>query len=121
MKSNDSFEFFKECVKNWVDFFGLYNWEVGVHSEEGNGDGSLAYTTFHVENKRADIFLCEDWDGLEKTDRELDKTAFHEVCEVLLLRIRYLAGKREFSYDELDGEIHSIIRILTAKIFEKSK
>ena len=76
--------------------------------------------TFHVENKRADIFLCEDWDGLEKTDRELDKTAFHEVCEVLLLRIRYLAGKREFSYDELDGEIHSIIRILTAKIFEKS-
>lgn len=115
------FNYFIERVYYWVSYFGLYNWRITVHLDEDSEENDLAYTTFVVSNKRADIFLCADWQDIEMTDIELDRTAFHEVTEVLLLKIRYLAGKRTYNSDEIDGEIHSIISILTEKIFEKSK
>lgn len=118
---DETFQKFEKYVKNWIEFFGLYNWEIGIHTDDGDDGESLAFTTFVVDNRRADIFLCDDWDGVEKTENELDKLAFHEVCEILLYKIRHLAGKRYYSWDEVDGEIHSVIRILTAKIFEKNK
>lgn len=116
---NKEFEYFKKRVKYWQKFFGLYDWEISVHLDEEDDDNDLAYTTFVVDNKRADIFLCADWDTVEMTDYELDKTAFHETVEILLLEVRYLAGKRTYSYDDMDRAIHSVIRTLTAKIFEK--
>ncbi|MCK5504082.1 MAG: hypothetical protein KAJ10_02910 [Thermodesulfovibrionia bacterium] len=119
---NEDFEYFKVCVKKWIEYFGLYNWEVCVTFEDNEDDtGSLAFTSFIVDNRRADIALCADWGDTEMTEFELDKTAFHEVTEILLLNIRYLAGKREYNEKELDGAIHSVIRILTAKIFEQNR
>ena len=112
----EKLKYFEKRVDHWVKYFGLYNWEIGVRTDKG--DGELAFTTFIVDNRRADICLCDCWEE-DMTEYELDKTAFHEVVEILLLKLRHLAGKREYSFEEVDGEIHSIIRILTAKIFEK--
>ena len=119
MKKIDPFKYFKERVDQWVNFFGLYNWDVNVHKDEDEYDGNLAYTMFNVDNKRADIYLVMDWVEMDRYG--LNKTAFHEVVEVMLAEVRHIAGRRDIRLDEIDGAIHSIIRILTVKIFEENK
>ena len=119
MKKIDPFKYFKECVNRWVDHFGLYNWDVNIHKDEDEYDGNLAYTMFNVDNKRADIYLVMDWVEMDRYG--LNKTAFHEVIEVMLADVRHIAGKRYTGPEEIDSAIHSIIRILTAKIFEENK
>lgn len=119
MKKTDPFKYFKERVEHWVDHFGLYSWDVNVHQDTDEYDGNLAYTMFNVGNKRADIYLVMDWVKMDRYG--LNKTAFHEVVEVMLAEVRDIAGRRDIRFEEIDGAIHSIIRILTATIFEKEK
>jgi len=121
MKKKYPFKHFKTCIKRWVNFFGLHNWDVNVHRDKDGYDGNLAETLCNVENKRADIYLIMDWNGTEMTKYSLNETAFHEVLEVMLAEIRYIAGRRDIRFGEIDSAIHSIIRILTAKIFEGGK
>ena len=118
MKKKDPLKYFTERINHWVDFFGLYFWDVNVHADEDEYEGALAYTLSNVDNKRADIYLVIDWAGTDMTECELDETAFHEALEVMLAEIRYIAGKRDIRFNEIDSAIHSIIRILTAKIFK---
>lgn len=121
MKKKDPLKYFTDRVNHWIDFFGLHNWDVNVHAEGEDDDSTLAETYSNIENKRADIYLIMDWGDTEMTQSGLDKTAFHEVLEVMLAEIRYIAGKRDIRFGEIDSAIHSIIRILTAKIFEKEE
>lgn len=121
MKKKDPFKYFTDRVNHWADFFGLYNWDINVHADEDDDDNTLAETYSNIDNKRADIYLIMDWGDTEMTQYGLDKTAFHEVLEVMLAEIRYIAGKRDIRFGEIDAAIHSIIRILTAKIFREGK
>ena len=121
MKKTDPFKYFKQQVYHWVDYLGLYNWDTNVHEDDEEYDGYLAETYSNVENKRADIYLAMDWNGTKMTQDRLNNTAFHEVLEVMLAEIRYIAGKRDIRFGEIDSAIHSIIRILTAKIFREGK
>ncbi len=118
MKKVSPFKYYKDRVNYWVNYFGLYNWEVHVHEDEDEFEGMLAYTCSNVDNKRADIYLVMDWNGTEMTRPELDSTAFHETLEVMLAEIRHIAEKRDIRFGEIDAAIHSIIRILTTKIFK---
>ena len=119
MKKKDPFKYFEECVNRWVNYFGLYNWDVNVHEDTDENDEAMAETLSNVENKRADIYLIMDWNETEMTEYSLNETAFHEVLEVMLSEIRYIAGRRDIRFGEIDSAIHSIIRILTEKIFKK--
>ena len=119
--TNAHFKKFKKNVEKWIKHFGLLNWEVGCHhqDEDEDSENDLAYTTFVIDNRRADIFLTNEW-CTDITDRELDKTAFHEVCEVLLLSLRGIATRRmNVSAENIEGAIHDIIRTLESVIFER--
>ncbi|MBE9542064.1 MAG: hypothetical protein IMF01_07070 [Proteobacteria bacterium] len=121
MKRKDPLKYFTLRINYWVEFFGLHNWDVNVHADDDTDEETLAETYSNVNNKRADIYLIMDWGDTEMTQSELDKTAFHEVLEVMLAEIRYIAGKRDIRFGEIDSAIHSIIRILTVKIFKGEK
>ena len=111
----------KFCIfsKAWKEFFGLNNWNIQIHFDDTeNEDNYLAYTTFVADNHRADIYLVSEWRE-EVTDEELNDIAFHEICEVLLARVRYLAEKRHIREGEVESEIHGVIRILEATILRK--
>jgi hypothetical protein len=108
--TKEDFEKFKKFTMYWVDFFGLRNWEVEFDHKED--DTSMAYTTFNVLNRNVMIVLAMDWGERKVTDEELDKTAFHEVCEVLLLKIRYIADARYIMDEDIGSEIHDVIRVL---------
>ena len=115
----EDYRIFCEFSKIWKEFFGLNNWDIHVHFDDTENENNyLASTTFVADNRRADIYLMREWEG-EVTDEDLNDVAFHEICEVLFARVRYLAEKRHIREGEVDSEIHGIIRILEATILRK--
>ena len=111
------FKLFQQEVHKWLERFGLKGWN--VYFEHINIPGSLAQTQFNIIERLAIFKLSTTWD-IPPTPEEIKKTAFHEVCELLLSRIRIIAKSRFINEDEIDEEIHNIIRILENTIFPKN-
>ncbi len=109
------FELFKKCVWYWVKFFGLYGWDIQLLHED---DDALAYPRFNVPNRSVSVVLAKNWDDREVTDIEIDQTAFHEVGERLMLKLRHIAEARYISNEEAGEEIHKVIRVLESVIWE---
>jgi len=111
---------FKGYVGYWIEYFGIYGWEVNVNlqDKEDNDEHNMAVTYFDILNRRADIELGYEWNQ-EITDKELNKTAFHEVLEVLFSRIRTIAASRFITDSEIDEELHNLIRTLEKVICDK--
>lgn len=110
------FKLFKEECEKWLDFFGINGWEIHYFHKEGNT--CYASYKYNLHNRVVSMSLYTNWD-IKPTDYELRKTAFHEACEVFLLRIRYIAGARCINGSEIDEEIHSIIRTLENIVFNR--
>lgn len=114
--TENHFIFFKDKTKKWLTFFGLVDYQVSYfHVDidcEGNGV-TLAMTRRECERSQHvfAIGLAKNWGSIEITEEQLERTAFHEVCEILLNEIRYMA-EAEYSYHKVDSEIHRIVRIL---------
>lgn len=109
------FRYFDHQVKHWIAFFRL-NWKVFTgHTEFAHTN--LAETICEGPARSATIFLNKNWHETDVTEQELDETAFHEVCEVLLDRLDSMA--RISCTDEKVNEArHEVIQILTQAIFE---
>jgi len=108
------FEFFKRECKRWLDVLGLYNWEVRYFLKPM--DDGYAEVSFNHDGRMADVFLCEDWGSFRvsvPTTAELRKTALHEVLEILLYPLRYIAECRYvLGVEEIDCACHNVIRVL---------
>ena len=113
------FSIFKEEAKKWIDTFGLKDWDVTF-------DFSL------LENSRAEC--CVNWHGKaalitlgqfprgEMTQEDVRKSAFHEVCELLLSDMEFTALNEEILHAErkLMTEVarHAVIRRMENSIFK---
>lgn len=114
--TNKHFQIFKKECKKWIDKFGLINWEVYyLHKKSKN----LAFMTANLVGRVADIGLAKTWKNSEVSNFEIKKCAFHEVNELLLYRLRNLAEYRYTTYNEIDEEVHAIIRTLENVLFDK--
>ena len=112
------FEIFKKECERWQKAFGLLNWEFNFyHSKED--ERSIATTECDNDNRVAFITLNTGLEDVEITNYEIKKSAFHEVMEVLLYSIRYIAEERYVNECEIDTEIHNIIRTLEHVVFEE--
>lgn len=119
--TTEHFDIFQKEALKWLDFFGLKGWDVHFSHRKLNGD--RARIIFNGVGRVATIFLNTHWteeDGILFTDKDIRKSAFHEVCELLLGRLNQMASQR-FNLDALDieEEIHQIIRTLENVVFEK--
>lgn len=117
--TKEDFENFKGFVVQWMNFFGLHNWEVGFSFKED--PETFAYIEYNILDRTIMVCLSSDWGSVSVTDVKLDKTAFHEVCEILFVELRHLAGERFISPDEITKEIHSVIRTLENTIWKRIK
>jgi len=110
----EHFEIFKKEIYKWIDIFGLKNWEISIkHKKLPSED--RAETITRVVDRIASIVLNEQW-LIEPTENNIKKTAFHEICEVLLARIDFCmvdAVRR----DEQHEARHELIRILENILF----
>lgn len=111
------FKYFNQQVLQWVNFFGLSSsWEVSTHHVD-LPDKNMAETTCDYPAKMATIYLGKEWPDMKVTEEELDKTAFHEVCELILDLLDTMA-KISVKHDAVDTARHTIIQTLTSAVWE---
>jgi len=125
MNVEQKIEYFKERVKYYFfDFFHLYELELQIEPQEELGTKATTYW-HHIDDGACQITICytnEDWiqrDDLTK--EEIDRTAFHEVCESLLYELRELITRRFISEREVPNAVHRVIRRLENTVFERIK
>lgn len=114
--TSSDFKVFKSECDKWIDTFGLKAWS--VHYEHKDvGKDTLASCYYDVTNRIATLVLSKGWDDDEVTDYQVRKSAFHEVCELLMANMRTLAEYRYTTRLEIEEEIHAIIRTLENTIY----
>ena len=116
METTDlDFELFRDEALYWIDYFGLKDWEVDiVHVEL---DGVMANCTGMWKSKHATLRLNTEWEDRYCTALEFRKSAFHEVCELLLMEVHIIAASRYCEEPDLDHAMHGVIQRLVNTIF----
>jgi len=116
------FEMFqKECEK-WIKRFGLLGWR--FYYQHGDIEGrQIAYCIFpdQLSDRVFTIGLSKNLE-MDYSLLDVKRAAFHEILEALLFRIRHLAGCRwGVLQEEIDEEIHNLIRTLEKALFDLVK
>ena len=115
MKTNKKqFNLFVEECKKWIKFFSLAEYRIEFFiSDEANGTRGQTEGYGHL--MAADIIFPTELH--KETDiRKIRKAAFHEVCEVMLLKLRKF-GDDYYNFEIINKEVHTVIRRLENSIF----
>lgn len=111
------FAFFKSEVTKWVEKLGLKNWEIICTHEKD--EGNRASARYNISARIAFINIGTLYPKILYNKKELQKSAFHEVCELLLADLVTIAEQREYDDASLMCEKHRIIHTLENIIFDK--
>ena len=108
------FELFKKECQKWIKFFGLSEYRIEYFNlKEANG--TRAQTEDYNDLMAADIIFPKELH--DQTDiKKIRKAAFHEVCEILLMKLRIMANE-QYNWDLVNKEIHTVIRKLENSIY----
>lgn len=116
------FEIFKDEARKWINLFGLKDWEIIFRFEETE-DFDRAICGINWAGKICNLTLAR-WHSEERTEDEIRKYAFHEVCELLLTEMERIALDEEIPYTERKGLTeaarHGVIRRLENSLFPLS-
>ncbi len=113
----EQFQLFKDEALKWIDRFGLKGWDV-TFTNKSCRESDRANIAYRVLQRMATINLEPDWGEHEATDHLVAKAAFHEVGELFIGRLAILAQSRTTREDEIDEEVHNIIRTLENVLWE---
>ena len=113
----EDFELFQSECERWIEIYGLKHWDVFFRHEECEGRFAACGTI--LKARVATITLAKEWQKADYTPQEIKRTAFHEVSELLMAPVNALANHRYVSEDEIEGEIHAVIRTLESVLFPK--
>ena len=108
----EHFDKYQTEIDRFTKLFGLSDWDYRIAWVESDECGSyLSWTTFNTETRKATFYFPRVWPSdYEITDKEIVRSAFHEVCELLLCDLRYIAGERFIrEEDEINKHIHILI------------
>ncbi len=110
--------FVKECNK-WIKIFGLLEWQIHhEHSNEYKDD--RAWCRYHHTAKIATFGLTINW-SYKPSASEIELCAFHEVMELFLAGLDYMAKRREFDENMIIAETHRIIRTMENVVYPALK
>ena len=111
------FKLFKQECQKWIDYLGLKDWYI-VYEQAGEDIEAKADITYNTTDGVARIRLAKEWDDTDHNDQSIRRTAFHEICELLISKM-YTYGKDRFCSDlELKTASHEIIRTLENTLFK---
>lgn len=118
------FDAFNDEVQKWLERFGLKSWAVRVllyAPPPRSGDTNRAITSCQPLSRRAEICLVSPWPSWleEPTEYLVRKSAFHEVCELLLVRLGCIAFNLAARGEDWEEETHVIIRTLENAVFDR--
>ena len=106
------FEIFQDEFNYWVNVYGLRGWEFHFVFDEKTGEDARAQIFRDHDARITIVMLATKWQGSEPTEHNIRKCGFHEATELLLSKINDLTRKRSVSDDQIEEEIHNLIRIL---------
>lgn len=106
------FEIFQDEFNYWVNVYGLRGWEFHFVFDEKTGEDARAQIFRDHDARITIVMLATKWQGSEPTEYNIRKCGFHEATELLLSKINDLTRKRSVSDDQIEEEIHNLIRIL---------
>jgi hypothetical protein len=112
--------FKKECQK-WIKEFGMLGWRFYFDHFKVNDTTSIAWCCFpdKPEDRVFTLTLnTEIPDYL--TDKDILRSAFHEVMEAFIYKIGFLAKARYVQPEEINEEIHTIIRTLESVVYDNA-
>lgn len=114
------FEIFKTEADYWIKRFGLLDWEI-TYEDKCRGEFSLAELYYHVTARFATLRLGKEWpDRHPVNDREVRKSAFHEVCHLLI--VLFDGANRNFdsslAEDRNHSEVHAFIQRMVNAVWE---
>lgn len=107
----------KECEK-WIDKLGLTDWEASFN--QGKRRDCAAWLSFDCLNRCATFHFSDEQTFADLNPQQIKANARHEVLELLLGRLRDLAGQRYgLMQEDIDEECHVIIERLQKVIIKK--
>ncbi len=115
--TKEDFELFKSEVTYWANAFGLKGYQLFFRHEDLSGN--FAEIRYNIISRNAVFSLNTEFDTIDYSPEEIKRTAFHEVCELLLCRLSTIGKARFVAELEIDEEIHNIIRILENTVFKR--
>ncbi len=89
-----------------------------VYSHKELDKNTFANIRANLTGRVATLNLTPEWDDHKITTVKLKRSAFHEVCELLIARLGYIAEARFITSEETEEEGHAIIRRLENAFFE---
>lgn len=118
--TKSDFALFQSECKRWIERFGFYTAKFYYQHKDVQDDlDQIAYCIFpHQASDR--VFTI----GLSRTlnfnfkSKHIKHAAFHEIMEAFLYKIRNLADSRYLQPEEVDEEIHNIIRTLESVLLK---
>ena len=114
--TKEHFEIFKTECDWWIDYLGLKDWYID-YTHTKTDDNSRASYAADIPARVINLNLNADWGIDEITEPNIKLSAFHEVCELLLVRLNDMADKKS-TPEEREEEIHAIIRRLENTLFK---
>ena len=101
------FRKFAERVNYYADTMSLRDWELEVEIGAEKTQNRASCGSF-FEDKYCKIIIDPTWD-VEPTDELIDRTAHHEVCELLLAPLDALMKERFVTLPQINEARHSVI------------
>ena len=113
--SDADFRYFQKRFQYWVDFYGLKEWKIYFNHEDV--EAAYAYIYIKALGRCCTVYLSVDW--TQKPSKEkLNESAFHEATHLLLGKIDTLSRDRYITEDQINNEIHGIVRVLEKVILK---
>ena len=113
------FNIFKKECKKWIKEFGLYDSKYYFSHEESEEDHVIAYCQYpkSFDDRVFTLILNKEIDADFIKDKDIRRSAFHEVMESMLYPMYYYATQRFIDCESINSENHRIIRILEKVVF----
>lgn len=121
LKEQD-FQLFKDEADFWIKEFGLHDWSVTYLFEEL--DDAWAECRINWLG-RVSTLVLNKWPSHERAKQEIRKSAFHEVCELLLTDLEYHTVNDAIPQEERERLTemarHGVIRRLENSVFKQQQ
>jgi len=118
-------EYFRKEIFRWVKFFGLSDYEIDIDDECTDARADCSWYGLKNEDAGTQIIrISYNPEWIKTADMKLiSRTAFHEVCELLIAPLTEFARNTDvrISEREISTERHRIIRRLESSVWEKLK
>ena len=119
------FERFSDACRYWIEYYGLIDWNVSIFKrsltdDEPEVSQTMANVSANDDSREVIISFTDEYWSYALTPKGIEETAYHEVCEILMMELWFAAISRfDTSYDDMVAASHGVIHRLTNTTFKE--